>query len=101
MKLGATTVIRELDIFSKLYSRGIPYDEFVEMKVKGGKVYINGGNEAKDAIKNGKLIVDFVQGPADNPKVNGIVLVQGGKDKTHFESHRKYIKVLEDLKNQQ
>ncbi len=99
VKLGSTTIIRDLDIFSKLYSRGIPYDEFIEFKIKGGKAFVN-GNEAKDAVKNGKLVVDFVGGKADNPKINAIVLVQGGKENTHFESHRKYIKVLEDLKNQ-
>ena len=30
VKLGNTKVVHDLDIFGKVYSRGIPYDEFVE-----------------------------------------------------------------------
>ena len=45
------------------------------------------GTEARGAIKNGKLQVDFVVGRADNPKVNGILLVEGGLENTHFKSH--------------
>ena len=85
IKIGSTTIIRDLDIFDKLTSRGIPYDEFVEIKVQGSKVFAN-GIEAKDGLKNGKLVIDFVQGKADNPKVNAIVLVEGGKENTHFKS---------------
>jgi len=38
--LGTKPVISDLDIFSKLLSRGIPYDEFIPLSVKAGKVYI-------------------------------------------------------------
>ena len=100
IKLGNTPVIRNLDIFDKLTSRGIPYDEFIDIQIKGGKVFANGA-EAKDALKSGKLIIDFIQGPADNPKVNAIVLVEGGKENTHFQAHKTYLKTLQDLKEQQ
>ena len=100
VRIGSQVVIRELDIFSKLLSRGIPYDEFIDVRVKNGKVSVN-GQEASDALKNGKLIIDFVQGKADNPKVNGILLVQGGKENTHWKSFQNYLKAIEDLKNQQ
>ena len=50
---------------------------------------------------NGKLQVDFAVGKADNPKVNGILLVQGGKQNTHFEAHKKYLKALDEIKQQQ
>jgi len=100
VKIGSTPVIRNLDIFDKLTSRGIPYDEFIDLKIQGGKVFANGA-EAKDALKNGKLTIDFVQGPADNPKVNAIVLVEGGKENTHFQAHKNYLKALSDLKEQQ
>jgi len=98
--VGSQVAVRDLDIFSKLLSRGIPYDEFVDIRVKGGKVTVN-GQESTDALKNGKLQIYFVQGKADNPKVNGIILVQGGKDNTHYDAFQKYLKALEDLKQQQ
>jgi hypothetical protein len=50
---------------------------------------------------NGKLQIDFAVGRADNPKVNAILLVKGGKQNTHYESFRKYIKAIEDIKDQQ
>ena len=42
IKVGSQTAVRDLDIFAKLLSRGIPYDEFIDVKVKGGKVSVNG-----------------------------------------------------------
>ena len=54
IKVGSHVAVRDLDIFSKLLSRGIPYDEFVDVRVKGGKVTVN-GQESTDALKNGKL----------------------------------------------
>lgn len=100
IKIGNTPIIRDLDIFERVSSRGIPYDEFIDIKVQGGKVYANGA-EAKEGIKNGKLVLDFVQGKSDNPKVNAIVLVEGGKENTHFQSHKTYLKVLHELREQQ
>ena len=100
IKVGSQTAVRDLDIFAKLLSRGIPYDEFVDIKIKGGKVYVN-GQESSDGMKNGKLQIDFVQGKADNPKINGVVLVQGGKENTHYTAFKNYLKALDDLKQQQ
>ena len=100
VKLGTTTVVTDIDIFGHLLSRGLPYDEFVEFTVKGGKVFVK-GREAYGAIKNGKLNIDFAVGRKDNPKVNGIVLVEGGKENTHFASHKRYLQALEEIKNQQ
>ncbi len=45
--------------------------------------------------------MDFVKGKADNPKVNAILLVEGGRQNTHFEAHRKYMKALDDIKKSQ
>ncbi len=41
VKIGSRKVVENLDIFGKLYSRGIPYDEFIEVTVKNGKAYID------------------------------------------------------------
>lgn len=100
IKIGSSNVIRNLDIFEKLTSRGIPYDEFIDIKVKGSKVWAN-GIETKDGLVKGSLVVEFAKGGADNPKVNALVLVEGGKENTHFDSHKKYLKALADLKKEQ
>ena len=42
-------------------------------------------------LKNGKIQVLFKKGRADNPKVNAILLVEGGVENTHKASHDRYI----------
>ena len=100
VKLGNKAIATDIDILAALGSRGLPYDIFVDLKVEGGKVYAN-GVECSGAFKNNKLQIDFAVGRADNPKVNAILLVQGGKENTHYNSYRRYLKALEDLKDQQ
>ena len=40
MKFGKVNVVPDLDIFSKIFARGLPYDEFIEITVKGDKVIV-------------------------------------------------------------
>ena len=87
--IGSRTVIADLDILARVRSRGIPYDEFLELTVKNQKVYYQ-GEEMEDGVRNGKLVVEFGVGKADNPKVNGIVLVEGGLTNTHYYAHQRY-----------
>lgn len=42
------------------------------------------GEKVSSAIKNGKIQLDFAQGKADNPKVNAILIVEGGLKNTHY-----------------
>lgn len=58
VKLGSKTVVKDLDIFDKVTSRGVPYDTFTEFAIKNGKLYID-GSEIPSAIKNGKIVIDF------------------------------------------
>ena len=39
IKLGSKTIIKDLDIFGTVYSRGVPYDTFTEFSMKNGDVY--------------------------------------------------------------
>ena len=41
VKIGNQKAVADLDIFGTVFSRGIPYDEFVEINVKAGKVFVN------------------------------------------------------------
>ncbi len=40
IKLGNEAIVQDLDIFAKVESRGMPYDEFIEFMVQGQKVYV-------------------------------------------------------------
>ena len=67
--------------------------------MKNGKVLYR-GSEVSGALANGKLQVDFAVGRADNPKVNALLLVKGSRSSTHYDNFRKYLKALEDIKDQ-
>jgi len=47
--------------------------------------------------KNGKLHIEFRRGSADNPKVNAIVLVRGGKENTHFDNWVAYKRTVYEI----
>ncbi len=100
VKIGNKVIAPDVDIFAALGSRGLPYDIFVDIKVQGGKIQAN-GVECSGGLKNNKLQIEFAAGRADNPKVNAILLVDGGKENTHFNAYKRYLKALDDLKEQQ
>jgi hypothetical protein len=77
----------------------MPYDLFVDLTVKSGKLYID-SKEVKGGLTKDKteLIVDFKKGRADNPKVNAILLVKGNAQKsTHKDSYIRYQRFLVQL----
>ena len=87
--VGDTTVISKLDPFARAGSKLLPYDAFIEIKTKRGEVFVK-AEKIKNPIKKDNLIVTFVLGKADNPKVNAIALVKGGVENTHKESFDKF-----------
>jgi hypothetical protein len=56
------------------------------------------GNQISDALVQGNLIVKFKKGKADNPKINAILLVNGGLKSTHQEIHQRYIEQLTEAR---
>ncbi|WAR01285.1 MLEC-like protein [Mya arenaria] len=65
---GEHVVVHELDIFGKV-GRGAAHDEIVPFQIRNGKLKISG--ETSDIV-DGNIIVDFVKGELDNPKINAI-----------------------------
>jgi outer membrane protein assembly factor BamB len=82
VRLGNRVVVDSLDIFA-VVGKNSAYDEFVEFELKNNKVYL-AGREAQEAYQDGHLKVDFVKRSHDNPKVNGIMIVKGTKENTHY-----------------
>lgn len=82
IKIGNKTVVHSLDIYKKV-GRSAAYDEFIELQVRDGKLF-HGGQEVSEGWNGTTLKVQFVKTGRDNPKVNGIVLVQGGLKDTNY-----------------
>lgn len=82
VKLGSRVVVDSIDIFGVI-GKNSAYDEFIEFELKEGKVLL-AGREAGGAYIDGHLKVDFVKTSRDNPKINGIMIVKGTRDDTHY-----------------
>ncbi|XP_060071002.1 malectin-A-like [Ylistrum balloti] len=72
---GEHTVVDELDIYSKV-GRGVAHDELIEFTIRSGKLKVNG----ETSKINSKLLVEFMKGDYDNPKINAIYLMKGTID---------------------
>ena len=82
VKIGNKIVVNSLDIYKKV-GKAAAYDEFIELEVRDNQLYHN-GQEVSEGWNGAKLKVQFVKTGRDNPKVNGIVLVQGGLKDTNY-----------------
>lgn len=84
MRLGDERVITDVDVVSKVGSFAA-YDEYTEFTLKDNIVYFKGkqcNNAYNSATK--EIRVFFEKGRADLPKVEGIVLYEGGLYETDF-----------------
>jgi len=87
--IGDSKVIKNMDPFMAAGNKLLPGDEFIDLQVRDRKLYVN-GSLVKGGIKNNKLVINFAKGQADNPKVNGILLVSGGVENTHKKTYDAY-----------
>ena len=83
LKVGDSVIYEDVDPFLIAGMKLMPGDFFLDLQVKSGKLYID-DKLVKDGVKDGKMELKFVKGKSDNPKVNGILLVEGGKENTHY-----------------
>ena len=93
VKIGDQYVARDLDPILKAKGKYMPYDLFVDVVIRQGKVYID-NKESKGALTNEKgdkyLTVNFIKARADNPKVNAILVVNGPASNTHKQSFNNF-----------
>ena len=99
--LGQTVLIPGLDILLRAGAKMLPHDEFFEIEVKeNGKkkeLYYQGSLVKGGIDRDNKMVLEFHRGKADNPKVNAIMLVRGGKENTHFENWLAYKRTLIEI----
>lgn len=70
--IGKKTIFKDMDVFSEV-GKLAALDKYIEVNVDGDKCTIN-GTTIPGAIENGKLLLHFIKGKADNPIVQGIVV---------------------------
>ncbi|XP_032899559.1 malectin isoform X1 [Amblyraja radiata] len=69
---GQHVVVKDLDIFDKV-GHSTAHDELVTFSVRKGKLSVQG----EVSTFNGKLLVEFVKGYYDNPKVCAMCIIKG------------------------
>ncbi|CAG5131675.1 unnamed protein product [Candidula unifasciata] len=73
---GEHTIVSELDIFSRV-GRGVAHDEIIPFSIRGGKLHVN---DETSQIDGNKILLEFIKGDLDNPKVNAIYVIKGTVD---------------------
>ena len=99
--IGNTAILNDLDILLRAGARFLPHDEFIDLEIRenGNKkeVYYNGYLVKGGVDRDNKINLEFRRGSSDNPKVNAIVLVRGGRDNTHYENWLAYKRTLYEI----
>ena len=99
-KIGDRTILEGIDIFEKV-GKNNAYDEFIEFELKNNKIYIE-GKEANNGYDtdNNKLKLIFVKKEADNPKINGLLIVRGTLKDTDYDEYQRGHELLEKQKQE-
>ena len=86
--LGKEKIIKNLDIYNKV-GKAEAYDEYIEFEIRNRQVYYK-NKLCNKALDEEKLLINFLKGKADNPKVNAILLIKGTlKDTDYIEKRKK------------
>ena len=84
--LGKENIIRNLDIYAKV-GKAEAYDEYIEFEIRNRQVLYKNKNCNK-ALDGDKLLVNFLKGSADNPKINAILLIKGNLKDTDYSEKK-------------
>ena len=99
-KIGDETILEKIDIYEKV-GKNNAYDEFVEFELKNKKIYVEG----KEAVNGydpdeNKIKLTFVKKDADNPKINGLLIVRGTLKDTDYDEYQRAHELLEKQKQE-
>ena len=87
VNLGKQTVIQNLDIYAKV-GKAQALDEYVEFEIRNKQVYYQNKNCGK-ALDGENLVINFMKGKRDNPKINAILLIKGTLKDTDYSEKKK------------
>ncbi|BFZ18208.1 hypothetical protein BsWGS_21247 [Bradybaena similaris] len=73
---GEHTIVSELDIFARV-GRGVAHDEIIPFSIRAGKLHVN---DETSQLDGNKVLLEFIKGDLDNPKVNAIYVMKGMVD---------------------
>ena len=85
--LGKDNIIKNLDIYAKV-GKAEAYDEYIEFEIRNKNVLYK-NKSCHKALDGDKLVVNFLKGSADNPKINAILLVKGTLKDTDYAEKKK------------
>jgi len=85
--LGKDNIIKNLDIYAKV-GKAEAYDEYIEFEIRNKNVLYK-NKSCHKALDGDKLVVNFLKGTADNPKINAILLVKGTLKDTDYAEKKK------------
>jgi len=83
IKFGDTRVAEEIDIYARV-GKNAAYDEYIEFELSSDNSVFSNGKKCNNAMRTGKILVEFEKIGIDNPKVDGIVLFSGSLSDTDF-----------------
>ena len=87
--IGNVALIQGMDPFLVAGGKLLPADIFVDIVVKNGKLFIN-QVPCLGGLIDSRMVINFRKGKADNPKVNAILMVEGGVENTHKKTYDDY-----------
>ncbi len=96
VEVNGQKVIENLDIFEKV-GKYTALDEFIKIDLKGGSLKVKGISAEFDGEH---LEIKFIKKEKDNPKINGIILVKGTLEDTHYKDYMERLEMLEKVKTE-
>ena len=99
-KIGDDTILEQIDIFAKV-GKNNAYDEFIEFELKNNKIFFE-GKEINNGYNsdNKQMQITFVKKDADNPKVNGLLIVRGTLKDTDYDEYQRGHELMEKQKQE-
>jgi hypothetical protein len=70
--LGKKIVFKDLDVFAEV-GKLAAGDKYIEVEIRDNKCYFK-GDAITGALIDGKIVLQFVKGKADNPIIQGIIV---------------------------
>jgi hypothetical protein len=99
-KIGDKTILPNIDIYAKV-GKNNAYDEFIEFELKNKKIFVEGKEIPKGYDEDEKTMkIVFGKNSADNPKINGLLIVRGTLKDTDYDEYQRTNELREKQKQE-